>query len=131
MDYVVANMRPHRTISGKRLMVTEFGFSADVVEFDPLQHEQINRDIMMKFLSWGAPLILYWELYNNEVVQDRHRGFWLIDDKNGKWPLYHTMHAVHSEGRQFVMQMQRSEGRIPSQSEYQLWLRDFLASIGR
>ena len=131
MDYVVANMRPHRTISGKRLMVTEFGFSADVVGFDRLQHEQINRDIMMKFLSWGAPLILYWEMYNNEVVQERHRGFWLIDDKNEKWPLHDTIHSAHSEGRQFVMQMQRSEGRIPSQREYQLWLKDFLASIGR
>jgi hypothetical protein len=126
LDYIEARLKPNPEIPGKRVIVTEFGMSADAYRYNPDQHEQANRNIIAKYLAWGVPMILYWEMYNNEVVAGQHRGFWLIDDKNVKWPLYFTMQRALLDGRRFVRDYVAKEGQLPSKNEYLSWLSSHL-----
>jgi hypothetical protein len=126
LDYIEARLKPNPDIQGKRVIVTEFGLSADAFLYNQLDHDRVNRQIMVKYLEWGVPMILYWEMYNNEVVDGRHRGFWLIDHKNIKWPLYHTMLRAHTEGRRYIREYREREGQPPSRSDYLSWLKAFL-----
>ena len=73
----------------KRIFIGEFGAPAIMFNFDELLHKKYNMNIIKKFLSYGVPFIIYWELYNNEIEENgTHRGFWLIDDKGKKVELY-------------------------------------------
>jgi hypothetical protein len=122
LDYIEARLKPNPKLPGKRVIVTEFGMSADAYGYDPNLHEQANRTIIAKYLAWGVPMILYWEMYNNEIVAGQHRGFWLIDDKNVKWPLYFTMQRALVDGRRYVRDYVQSEGKLPTKKEYLTWL---------
>ncbi len=53
-------------------------------------------------LEWGCPFILYWQLYNNERDADgTHRGFWMIDDRGGKQPVYEVHRSFYEWARQW------------------------------
>lgn len=89
-------------IDRPRVFIGEFGIEAQSVNFDPIKHEAANRAILIKYLKSGVPYILYWEMYNNEVDKFRNpKGFWLIDDKNIKQPLYYTMDALYKAQANF------------------------------
>lgn len=122
LDYIEARLKPNPELPGKRVIVTEFGMSADAYDYNPDLHEQANRTIIAKYLAWGVPMILYWEMYNNEIVARQHRGFWLIDDKNVKWPLYFTMQRALMDGRRYVRDYVQSQGNLPAKNEYLAWL---------
>ena len=63
----------------------------------------MSRVVMRTGLEWGCPFVLYWELYNNEIYPDgRQRGFWMIDDKGVKQPVYFTHEELLKSGRQYV-----------------------------
>jgi hypothetical protein len=34
--------------------------------------------------------VLYWELYDNEGTPEKPGGFWMIDEKNEKQPIWET-----------------------------------------
>lgn len=48
--------------------------------------------VVASCMAWGNPIILWWELYNNEILtingKQMQRGFWLIDDKGVEQPLF-------------------------------------------
>ncbi len=90
LDFIESKMK-QRSVEGfnKRVFIGEFGICAETVKYDEEKHKLVNLEIIGKFLSWGVPFIIYWEFYNNEVNEDlSHRGYWLIDNHNRKWPLY-------------------------------------------
>jgi hypothetical protein len=63
--------------------------------------------------------VLYWELYNNEVSPDGSQiGFWMIDDKGEKQPIFHTHQALFDWGKSFVANWVQSKGRAPVDSEF-------------
>jgi hypothetical protein len=101
IKYIENNLPKKEGISGPRVFIGECGIQAKCVDFDPKKHEKVNRDILIKFLKSGVPYILYWEMYNNEVVDNKHQGFWLIDDKNKKQPLYYTLEALYELQKDF------------------------------
>jgi hypothetical protein len=124
LNYIEGNLpaRPH--IKGKRVFVGEMGKSAMDFSFSKTQHEQVNRDNIKKALGWGAPFILYWEMYNNEIKDGTQRGFWLIDDKNEKWPLYNTFSNFYSKAKNWVKEQKQKNNRLPSQDEYMNWAKE-------
>jgi hypothetical protein len=127
LDYVVGKLKPKAGLSGKRVFIGEFGLSAAKTGYDPDVHEQQNREIMIKFLNWGAPYILYWEMFNNEVKDNKQVGFWLIDDKNVKWPLYHTLADLFSASRAHLTSEHQRLGRPLSLREYQSYASKWLS----
>ncbi len=70
-------------------------------------------------VAWGCPFALYWELYNNEVEENgKQRGFWLIDDKGVKQPVYHTHQRFYQRALKFVAESRTKTGRDPSAEEF-------------
>lgn len=126
LDYVESMIPKKKGIKGKRLFIGEFGICARDAGFDPVKHEQMNREIYLKFLKWGAPFILQWEMYNNEVNNGQQLGFWLINDKNEKQPLYYTLEALYAGARVFVADFKKKRRRTPKTEEYRTWAIEWL-----
>jgi len=60
-------------------------------------------------------------MYNNEIKDGIQRGFWLIDDKNEKWPLHETYRSFYSKAKTWVNERKKSLNRLPTQEEYLNW----------
>ncbi len=128
LDYVASKLPAKPDLSGKRVFVGEFGISADEMAFDGIRHEKANREIMIKFLKWGCPYILYWEMYNNEIKNGTQRGFWLINDKNEKQPLYNTLREFLAQARVYVADQKARSGKVPSADAFRGWAIAWLES---
>lgn len=101
LNYIAGNIKPKDTIKGPRVFIGECGLQAKHFGYDPQRHEKANRDILVKFLTADVPYILYWQMYNNEVKDGKQEGFWLINDKNEKQPLYHTLENLYKAQKEF------------------------------
>jgi hypothetical protein len=109
IKYIEDKLPKKPGISGPRVFIGEFGVPAKDVQFDPAKHEEINRKMMIKFLKSGVPYILYWQMYNNELTdKNQQRGFWLIDDKNQKQPLYDTLAELNKAQKEFKNTQEQS-----------------------
>lgn len=125
LDYIESKMKPKPEIQGKRVFIGEYGFPA--IRFDPRQQDAQSREVMRAALEWGCPFALYWEMYNNEVdPQQGQRGFWLIDDKGAKAPVYFTHQRFYARVRRFVADYQKKNGRAPSDAEFRKAALEFL-----
>jgi hypothetical protein len=88
----------------------------------------LSRVVMRAGLDWGCRFVLYWELYNNEIYPDgRQRGFWMIDDKGVKQPVYFTHEKILKEGREYVVEVIKRTGHPPTFDEYRRKAAEFLA----
>ena len=86
-----------------------------------------TRRLMKTALQWGCPFVVYWEMYNNEVETDgKQRGFWLIDDKAVKQPVYHLHQRFLQWARGYVAGIAKTERRLPSFDEYRKKAVEFL-----
>jgi hypothetical protein len=121
LNYIEGNLPKRDHIKGKRVFIGEMGRSAMDFSFSKTQHEQVNRENMRKALVWGAPFVLYWEMYNNEIKDGVQRGFWLIDDKNEKWPLYYTYSSFYVKAKNWVTTQKKTLNRLPTHDEYLKW----------
>jgi hypothetical protein len=68
-------------------------------------------------------------MYDNEVKDGKQRGFWLIDDKNVKQPVYYTHQRLCEWGRKFVADSMKSGGKPPSFDEYRHAAVEFLEKM--
>jgi hypothetical protein len=128
MNYIEANLPSRPLIKGKRVFIGEMGRASYDLSSSKAQHESVNRENIRKGLSWGAPFVLYWEFYNNEVPNGIQRGFWLIDDKNEKWPLYTTYQNFYSKAKNWVASQKKVLNRLPTREEYNSWAYSTLAN---
>ncbi|QLZ69953.1 hypothetical protein FOLKNPGA_02753 [Legionella sp. PC1000] len=101
LNYIEDKLPKKTGINGRRVFIGECGIQAKLVGFNPQKHEKVNRDIFIKFLQTNVPFILYWEMYNNEVENNEHQGFWLINEKDQKQPLYDTLEALYTAQKDF------------------------------
>ena len=128
MNYIEGNLPPRPNIKGKRVFIGEMGRPAIAFSFNKLTHEQVNRQNIRKALVWGAPFVLYWEMYNNEIKDGIQQGFWLIDDKNEKWPLYNTYSSFYVKARTWVASQKQILKRLPTREEYLNWATGMLSN---
>lgn len=128
LNYIEGNLPPRPHITGKRVFVGEMGRCAQDFGFSKTQHEAVNRENIRKSVAWGAPFVLYWEMYNNEIKDGTQRGFWLIDNTNTKWPLYDTYAGFYSKAKQWVLDQKKSLNRLPTREEYMSWAYSTLAN---
>ncbi len=84
----------------------------------PQRQNVLCTEIAEAGLKWGVRFLLFWEMYNNEVVDGRHRGFWLIDDSGEKQPLYHTHQEFYHQSRNIVRRYAQDFGRTPNPVEF-------------
>jgi hypothetical protein len=121
LNYIEGNLPSRPQITGKRVFIGEMGRCAQDFSFSKSQHESVNRENLKKGIAWGAPFVLYWEMFNNEIQNSIQRGFWLIDNNNIKWPLYDTYYNFYSQAKQWVFNQKKTINRLPTREEYMIW----------
>jgi hypothetical protein len=126
LSFIETQLQPKPGLAGRRVFIGEYGFPAD--RFPPPEQDRLSRQVIRAGLEWGAPLILYWELYNNEVTAaGLQRGFWMIDDKGEKQPIYRTHEAFYEWARRDAAASRNGRGRPPTAAAFRAAALDFLA----
>jgi hypothetical protein len=121
LDYIESNLPAKPQPKGKRVFIGEMGTNARAVDYSKTRHESQNRSKILKALEWGAPFILYWEMYNSLIEDGVHCGWWLIDDNNEKWPLYYTFNNFYEDAKIWVATQKKDLNRLPTREEYLKW----------
>jgi len=116
LNHIESKLPPKEGIAGKRVFIGEYGFPAEINS--PAQQDKKSRQVMRVALEWGCPFALYWEMFNNEVRDGKQRGFWLIDDRGEKQPVYHAHARFYAWAREFIAEFRAAHGREPSRSEF-------------
>ncbi len=116
LNHIESKLPPKEGIAGKRVFIGEYGFPAEINS--PAQQDKKSRQVMRVALEWGCPFALYWEMFSNEVRDGKQRGFWLIDDRGEKQPVYHAHARFYAWAREFIAEFRAAHGREPSRSEF-------------
>lgn len=127
LAYSESTLKPRPGIEGRRIFIGETSFPWELT-YTQENHNKVNVEFFLKYLRLRVPHILYWEMYNNEVMKDgRQRGFWLIDEKNQKWMLYYTIKSLFDTGREYIRTYRDQNGLLPTLDEYSGFAADFLS----
>lgn len=117
LDYIESKMPPKENVPGKRVFIGEYGFALENVETPEIQNN-CSKDVCRAALGWGAPFILYWEMYCNETNNfGEHRGYGLIDDKNRKQLFYYTLKSYNEIIKLFIEDFRKNYNRYPNDEE--------------
>jgi len=116
LDYMQSKLKPKPGLPQKRVFVGEFG--APTLHYTAQQQDARVRDVIATAAQWGTPFVLYWQLYNNELEPDGSpRGFWLIDDKGVKQPVYFTLQHYYADARAYAAHFESVHKRKPTDAE--------------
>jgi hypothetical protein len=133
VKYINQYLKPKAGITGNRVFFLEFSKRAMDQNYKSLDHEKVNRQILLDVLSTGTQAALFWEMYNNEPQCDKpdgqHLGYWLIDNYNVKWPMFYTLKSVNKAARVMVRDSVVKYGKAPTASAYNTWLINYLKNI--
>jgi len=116
LDYIESKLPAKVGIQGKRVFIGEYGFPLERTK-TPEKQDLYARDVCRAALEWGCPFVLYWEMYCNENPEGKHRGFWLIDDKNRKQPFYYTLVFYYENMKRMAAGFRKEHGRLPTDDE--------------
>lgn len=117
LDYINAQIPLKAGLPAKRVFIGECGLSWQACGGDGAVHEQKNREILAKFLNWRPAMVLFWQYYNNEVVDGKQVGFWLVDNKQNKTPLHATLTGLFVAQEAAAQEMKARQRRLPSFDE--------------
>ena len=115
LDYLESQLSPKTGLpEGKRVWIGEYG-NPSIHHNDEMQNLRSIWTIKTA-LEWGTPFILYWEMYNNEIKKETGEqvGYWLIDDKGEKQPIWYTHHNFYKESKQFLKKYLKKNDELPS-----------------
>jgi len=125
LSYIESRLQRNSELIGKRVFIGEYGFPT--AYYSAREQERLSRQVMRAALEWGCPFVLYWELYNNEKDEKNgQKGFWLIDDRGVKQPVYETHARFLQQARDFTSKFQRERNRLPSSDEFRRAALSFL-----
>lgn len=116
MNYIDSKLPRKGGIAGKRVFIGEYGFPARI--YSPQEQNARSCTVLSVGLTWGCPFILYWELYNNEVQDGKQVGFWMIDDRQAKQPIYETHRRFYSWARSYVADSMKKRRRLPTREAF-------------
>jgi len=117
LDYVNAQLPTKAGLPAKRIFIGECGLSWKECGDDGAKHDQRNREILAKFMTWKPVMTLFWQYYNNEVVAGEQVGFWLVDNKNNKTPLHATLTELFAAQEEAAREMRSRTRRLPVYEE--------------
>jgi len=133
LSYIESKLMPKKGIEGKRVFIGEYGYSVfhnGKPHNSPEEQNRLSLITIQAALEWGCPFILYWELYNNELEPDgTQRGFWMIDDKGVKQPIYETHRLYYQWARQLVAEWTTRTGKPPAEAEFRSAAVEYFKSL--
>jgi len=118
LNHIESKLRPKPGITGKRVFIGEYGFPAG--RYNPGEQNRKSIETMIAGIEWGCPFILYWELYDNEGTPEKPGGFWLINEKNEKQPVWHTHRRFFEWARTHVAEITAKTGTPPSSDAFRM-----------
>lgn len=117
LNYIESKIQPKEGIRGKRLFIGEYGWSES--RYSQQEIDMRAKWVMKIALKWGCPYILFWEMYNNELDESgENRGFWLIDKKGTKTPLYYRHQKFYEETNNYLRGFTKKKNRMPTFEEF-------------
>jgi len=116
LDYIESKLPPKPSLQGRRVFIGEYGFPAQ--HHTAERQAELSRAVGRAALEWGCRFCLYWEMYCNEKADGKHRGFWLIDDRGIKQPVYGIHERYLRDARARVSAFKRDRGRLPTPTEF-------------
>ena len=117
LDFVNTQLAAKPGLPAKRVFIGECGLSWKACDADGAKHDQRNREILAKFLTWKPAMVLFWQYYNNEVVAGEQVGFWLVDNKNNKTPLHKTLTELFAAQEEASKELRGRMRRLPAYEE--------------
>lgn len=119
LNYIESNLSPKKGLpKGKRVWIGEYG-SPSISYNDEMQNLRSIWAIKAA-LDWGTPFVLYWEMYNNEIKENTGEqvGYWLIDDKGKKQPIWYTHNNFYKESKAFLNSYYNKHKKMPSFDQF-------------
>ena len=119
LNYLESQLSPKDGLpEGKRVWIGEYG-SPSLHHSEEMQNLRSIWTIKAA-LEWGTPFILYWEMYNNEILADTGEqvGYWLIDSKGKKQKIWYTHNNFYKESKEYVKDFFDKNKRQPSFDEF-------------
>lgn len=118
LDYIEHHLQPKAGIAGRRVFIGEHGRA--FIHGGAAEQDKTTRRMMRSAIGWGCPFVLYWELYNNEVDEKTgaQRGYWMIDEKGIRQPVYETHRRFLEQARAYVAGFRSREARDPTAEEF-------------
>ncbi len=116
LDYIGSKLPAKPGAPGRRVFIGEYGFAQ--VHHPASQQDELSCRVMQAGLRWGCPFVLYWEMYNNEVKAGVQQGYWLIDDRGVKQPIYYRHERFLARAHQYVADFLARERRVPTREEF-------------
>lgn len=120
LDYIESKLPP-KNVPGKRIFIGEYGFPISAVNTPEAQREA-SLSVAIAALEWGCPFVLYWEIYDNEAEEGgaNPKGYWMIDNKGVKQPIYKSHYDYYNWARQYVSE------KHPSDKEFRIAAAEYL-----
>lgn len=116
LDYIESKLPKKRGVQGKRVFIGEYGFPSQIHGAE--KQADLSRAVGRTALEWGCRFALYWEMYCNEIVDGKHRGFWLIDEHGIRQPVYDLHEGFYRAAKERVAEFKRSRRRLPTRAEF-------------
>lgn len=129
LDYIESKLPPKPGIEGKRVFIGEYGFPIGMT-VSAQRQDGYARDVCLAATEWGCPFVLYWQMYCNEQTRGRHRGFWLIDDRDRRQPFYFTLQGYYLQMRRYVTDYESKNARTPSDALIRIQAVEVLGRMG-
>ena len=114
LDYIAARAPAAKAsvIPGRRVFIGEYGFGGGGTP--PERQLEPTRSYMIRLLRWGAPFVLFWQVYNNE----KNNTFCLIDERGRPTPCYDLHRQYLRDARAGIAEFKARHGRLPTDAEF-------------
>jgi hypothetical protein len=115
LTYIESQLSPKIGLpEGKRVWIGEYGSPS--ISYDDTMQNLRSIWTIKASLEWGTPYVLYWEIYNNEIKRETGEqvGYWLIDDKGKKQPVWYTHNNFYKESQTFLYSYYKKNKQLPS-----------------
>lgn len=77
-----------------------------------------SREVLECSLNWGAPFCMYWEMYNNEVLNKTQLGFWMVDTSGTKQQVWYEHEDFLAKANVLKNQTRYWLNRNPTEEEF-------------
>lgn len=124
LDHLESKLKPKPGLPGKRVFIGEYGFPGR--RYPPEEQNRKSIEAMIAAIEWGCPFVIYWELYDNEGTSEKPGGFWLINEKNEKQPVWHTHQRYFTWAKKHVAETQKRTGEPPSEAAFRAAALEYL-----
>lgn len=121
LDFIEAHLSTNKSavIPGRRVFIGEYGWGGTLAS---AEQEPPTRAFIHQALDWGAPFILFWQMYNNEPG----RSYWLIDPDGRRTPCHHLHTRFLNQARLSTAEFRQEQGRLPGDAEFAALMAPFL-----